>query len=152
MDTRRIHVEAGDIDGLILDRIEGSVDGMAMGATRVGTINGNQAQAYGALFGERDKQFSFYPFIVYVLVTEASAVLAVPTLSLGTNGPSYDNILGNTQLPGLTTAGKVGIFLPAVGGNGASFGMAIYANVTSAGAGGSLMLRVSLVGVFQVAP
>lgn len=151
MQTRRFHIQAGDIDGLVLDCISASLDGLRLGTTDISLIDGNQARDYAALFGESAKSFSFFPLLIQVLVTADSQMLSVATLSIGTNGPSFDNILSPTLLTGLTSTGRQSIFLPSPGSNIATYGSTVTAKVTIAGIGTLLSLQVSVIGAFQPA-
>lgn len=149
MEKRNLQIVAGNIVGLVLDVVSGSINGLVSGAVNIATINGNQGMMYGAFFGEGDTQFNFKPLLIQVDVVSATGIISVPAISIGTNSPSYNNILAATTLTGLTMAGAHSIFLPTAGSMEAMYGEGIYANVTSVAVGTELTLAVDLIGAFQ---
>lgn len=151
MQTRRFHIQAGDIDGLILDCLSATVDGLQLGTSTINLIDGDQAKNYSSLFGESNKLFSFFPLLIQVLVTADAQMISVSTLSIGTNSPNFDNILSPTLLTGLTSTGKQSVFLPSPGSSVATYGSTVTAKITSIGIGSLLSLQVSVIGVFQPA-
>jgi hypothetical protein len=147
MDRRLFHIGAGDIPGLVWDVLTTDLDGLALGSVLLATINGNQSNTYGALFSEQDTQFQFFPMFLHCYVRTAMLIVGVPTLSVGTNSPSYNDIIGATTLTGLSLAGRQSVYLPVAGGRTAAYGSDVYVNVTTAGIGTSLTLSASLIGV-----
>lgn len=49
----------------------------------------------------------FYPVFATFEIIAASAIVGVPTLSLGTNSSTYNNIMTATALTGLTSVNKI---------------------------------------------
>jgi len=149
MDTRTLHIGAGDIDGLVLDVISADINGLAGGPMLIGTINGVQSRNYSQFFGEGNVQFNFEPLMIQLEVQSATGVTLVPTVSIGTNAPNYNNILSALVLTGLSVAGAHTVMLPSPGGMEALYGQDIYANVTSVGLGTELTLSVDIIGTYQ---
>ena len=143
---QNIHCQAGDVRGIVLDVLAVSVDATASGVTVLGILNGAQA-AYRAKFGQWNTSFDFRVFFVSLHVTAASGVLVVPTLSLGSNGTSYNDIMIGTALTGLSGAGKHSVFVP-LGSTTAPYGSTVACNVTTPATATALTLEVSLIGCF----
>lgn len=104
------------------------------GATVVGTTeNGTQR---------------FVPTHIIAEVTATSAPLTAASVSVGTNGASYNNILAITPLTGLTTVNTL-LIIPivlAVGSIAAN--TAINVNVTTAITGTSQSVRFDVIGYY----
>lgn len=149
MDKRLFHIGAGDISGLVIDVITGALNGLVAGAAYFATINGMQSQNYSQFFGQSNTQFNFEPLLLQLEVASATGVVSVPTITIGTNAPNYNNILNTTPLTGLSTAGVRTITTPSPGSVRALYGEDIYVNVTSVGVGTELTLSIDLIGSFQ---
>lgn len=50
---------------------------------------------------------SFHPLLIVFVLNTASAVSVVPTISVGTNSSTYNNIMPAALLTGLTSAGMI---------------------------------------------
>lgn len=149
MEKRNLHIVAGDVYGLVLDAISGTLNGLVSGAMYLATINGAQAATYSSFFGEPDTQFNFEPLMIQFEVASATAVISVPTVSIGTNSPTYNNILLAMALTGLTGAGSHTIVLPSPASMEALYGTDVYANVTGAGVDTELTIEVDVIGTYQ---
>jgi hypothetical protein len=149
MKKRNLHIVAGEVCGLVLDAISGTVNGLVSGTMYLATIDGTQAEMYSSFFGEGDTQFNFEPLLIQFGVQSATGIISVPTVSVGTNSPTYNNILGAMALTGLTGAGSHTVVLPSPGSMEALYGTDIYANVTGAGVGTELTISVDLIGTYQ---
>lgn len=149
MDRRILHIGTGDINGIILDVLSATVDGLAGGTSRM-TPNVNTALAeYSRAAGEPDSVFDFVPFFAHFEVIADSLVTLATTVSIGTNSPNWNNILAATVLTGLTTTGKQGVVLPALGYAKIANGDTANVKVTSVGLGVTLTLTANLFGAFQ---
>lgn len=149
MEIRTLHIGAGDITGIVLDLITGNINGLVGGAVYLATINGGQAQNYSQYFQEPGTLFNFEPLLIQVEVESATGIISVPAISIGTNGPSYNNILSTMSLTGLTAAGTHTVVFPSPGSMEAMYGTDIYVNVTSVAVGTELTLSVDLIGTYQ---
>ena len=92
----------------------------------------------------------FYPMWATFEVIEADTVLTVPTVSIGTNATSYNNILTASVLTGLNTLNKflnTSTLQTAVADSVAP-NTAIRVNVVLGAAGGECQLRVMLHGFY----
>lgn len=149
MEVRTLHIGAGDITGLVLDVITADINGLVAGAMYIATINGTQAQTYSQFFGEPNTLFNFEPLLIQIEVESATGIISVPAISIGTNSPTYNNILTAMTLTGLSVAGAHTIVFPTAGSMEALYGTDIYVNVTSVGVGTELTLSVDLIGTYQ---
>lgn len=73
------------------------------------TIKGVNAKNTGAtLVGTTENGTArFYPVMVVFEMTVASVIAIVPTVSIGTNSATYNNILAAAALTGMTTANSM---------------------------------------------
>lgn len=55
----------------------------------------------------------FHPTMVRIVLSGANAVTLVPTISIGTNDSTYNNIFAATSLVGMTTVNNMNNFLVA---------------------------------------
>lgn len=147
METQEIQIVKGNVTGIVLDVISGSINGLQMGAMYLATING--ATPYGQSFSQPDTHYNFEPLLIQIEVESATGIISVPAMSIGTNAPNYNNILTAMTLTGLSVAGAHTVVLPSPGSMEALYGTDIYANVTSAGVGTELTISVDLIGTFQ---
>jgi hypothetical protein len=68
----------------------------------------------------------FLPFFIVVILRRVAGFVSVPTISIGTNGPAFDNVIAATPMTGLDVAReyfRVPIGTP-VGTNGVFRGIA----------------------------
>lgn len=149
MDRRLFHIGAGDISGFVMDLIGMNINALVSGATRLGVVNGDQATNYSRSFGEDDRQFNFYPFLIHISVDDASGIVQVPILSIGTNSPNFDNVLSATTLTGLSALRVQSVYLPNIGGAVVNYGGSVFANVTGVAIGTTLLLTVSVIGALS---
>lgn len=149
MKIRTLHIGAGDITGIVLDLITGNINGLIGGAMYIASINGAQSSNYSQFFQESDTQFNFEPLLIQIEVESATGIISVPAISIGTNGPNYNNILSTMSLTGLTAVGTHTVVFPSPGSMEALYGTDIYVNVTSVAVGTELTLSVDLIGTYQ---
>lgn len=92
----------------------------------------------------------FYPMFVVIKVTAANTIALVPTISMGTNASSYDNILTGYVLTNLSAVNKmVKADLSAVAIDSVAPNTGIYVNITSAATASTCTLSVTLVGYYE---
>lgn len=152
--TRLMHIAAGDIRGLVMDVIGGSVNGMATGATKLGTVNGVQID-YARAFSETGMAYDFCPLLVRVSPTAQTGSISTPTtLTIGTNSPNYDNLAGPILLTGLTALGLHTVAAVGAAASVAVYGADVFCNVTIAatGIGATLVFEVALIGAMSSNP
>jgi hypothetical protein len=111
------------------------IDGTQLASTQIGTTeNGTQ---------------SFYPLFACLALNGASAVTVVPSLSIGTNSATYNNILGTTVLTGMTSAGQM-LHTNIVGAIGkVPANTPIYVKMVTAATATTATVDVHLFGFYQ---
>lgn len=67
-------------------------------------VNGKTTGAT-VVFTTLDSTKLFFPYRIRIYLTNPSGVVTPPTISVGTNASSYNNMLAATALTGLTTSG-----------------------------------------------
>jgi hypothetical protein len=89
-------------------------------------------------------------FINIEVTTLTGTVTTVPTVSIGTNATSYNNLLSASALTGVTVSNRVIQFSSTALATSVTGGTGIYANVTVAATGVSLVytMRVSVLGFY----
>lgn len=101
-------------------------------------------------------QTPFMPFFMVLHLRGVTGFTSVPTVSVGTNAPTYNNVLAATALTGLDAEGEY-IRLPIgteLGSSGAFRGIApgssvsLKANVTVAAVATTYDLEVCIVGAY----
>lgn len=108
---------------------------LSSGATKIGTTeNGTQ---------------KFFPQWATITVATANALISLGSVSIGTNSPNYNNLLGTTLLTGLdavnaTTRKEITGVIGAVEPN-----TDIYVNVSGLALGASYQVEVTLWGFYQ---
>lgn len=143
---RLFHAGAGDIWGVVMDALTVTVNTAVLGSTFISKINGAQGLNYSNLFSEGDEQFDFVPVLIHLNVIVDTVVLVAPSISIGTNSPNYDNVLGITLLAGLLSTGKRMTTLPASGNAVAAYGTDLYLKVTTAAVATAQQMEVSILG------
>ena len=98
----------------------------------------------------------FMPINMIVMLRAVSGFVSVPTVSIGTNAPDYNNILPASALTGLDAIGEyfrlaLGTQIGTTGtyrGMSPSSSVAIKANVTSAAVATTYDVEVQIVGAY----
>lgn len=103
-----------------------------------------QTVTLGQTSGDRSV---YFPREVVLLCTESPSPVGLCTMSVGTNSPSYNNILPATLLTSLSALNK--LLSPPVGPlvNGVGPGVDIKAKISIAASNGGVM-RIVLVGLY----
>jgi len=113
----------------------GGIDAKATGATTIGTT--------------RDSGERFVPLYVVVELTAAAALTIVPTISVGTNGASYNNLLVATALTGISATNNVVILaIPPSVITSVPPGTPIKVNITIGATATTATVRVDVVGYY----
>ncbi len=71
--------------------VSGTINGKTTGSTLIGTTRSNGAER-------------FYPQIAHIILASTTGFSAAPTITIGTNSSSYDNIVASTTLTGLNAS------------------------------------------------
>lgn len=103
-----------------------------------------------AIMGGTASDKTFYPVEVLVVCEQAPSIIGLCTVSVGTNSPSYNNIMSGKLLTDLTTNKKIFRGDPLVPGasvSGVAASSTIYARV-SVGATAGGVARVILLGFY----
>lgn len=115
------------------------------------TVTGTGSTSQTLIYTMEASTLKFYPLMVVFRAVNISGVTTPPTVSIGTNATSYNNIAAGTLLTTLlSTLGagngvpQTAISTPVIGG------AAIYANVTIAGLATSYTFNVEIVGFYDV--
>lgn len=87
----------------------------------------------------------FVPKTLSIIVTAATAITQSPTLSVGTNGTDYDNLLVQTPLTMLTSVQQIFQVSPNVG-NAIAAGSLVRTKISLAGIATALSLAFILTG------
>jgi hypothetical protein len=92
-------------------------------------------------------ELRFYPIMVLVEIMAANSLSASPSVTVGTNGSSYDNILGSTS-PGMTPNAAVA-GPPLASGVSIAPGSDIKVKVTVPASGTSGTFVVAILGFYK---
>lgn len=115
---------------------------------RIGTVYGLSCTSVGdAILASVESGRTFIPTIAYVRLTAVVGFVAVPSLSIGTNSTSYDNILGATALTGLITANTV--YAMAFPATVPAATADVYVKVATATASATYTVTIDLFGYYQ---
>lgn len=93
---------------------------------------------------------NFYPSRIRFICTAGTLITIVPTISIGTNASSYNNILAATSLTGLTSASNSisynvdALVIPVIAAN-----TAIIANVTVGSTATTMTIEVHIFGDYE---
>ena len=98
------------------------------------------------VFTTQDKTKLFFPYKIRIYCNAASGVLTPPTLSIGSNASSYNNILGTVEVLGLVAAQTFIDYEPTFPIAPISSDVGIFVNVTVGATGTTLNARVALYG------
>lgn len=90
----------------------------------------------------------FVPTSVMVYCSAATAITVAASISIGTNGATYDNLVAPGILSGLTAAGLFTIPVLTVGGTAATASTAVVLNITTAATGTSQTIEVDVIGFY----
>jgi len=111
-----------------------SISGISTAATAIGTTeNGSQ---------------KFHPMFAVFVVRTANTITLAPTVSIGTNASTYNNILPAAVLTGLTAAALTLILPITVASSNVSSNTQVFINVT-AGTAVAMTFDVHLFGFYQ---
>lgn len=114
--------------------------------TKIG-INGNSSASN--LVGRTDNgSEKFYTEAVFINVRSANNVSVVPTISIGTNAPNYDNICSSILLTGMTAVNKYTRASINVAAEVIAPNTEVYAKVV-AGVATGITIDVSLFGFYM---
>lgn len=112
------------------------VNGKTVASTLVGTT--------------RNDARKFISTLAVIHATVANAITVPPTISIGTNGTSYNNLLAAATLTGMTSVDNYlcftlgGSVLSAVAAN-----TGIYANISAGATGTSMTLDIAIFGFYK---
>lgn len=96
------------------------------------------------LFTQPNTQSSYFPFRIRVFSGNVSGITGAPTISIGTNASSYNNILAATALTGLTTAGTYIDYAPTYPLAPIAFNTSVFVNVTIGATGTTFGARIAI--------
>lgn len=111
------------------------IDAKTAASTKIGTTeNGTQR---------------FYPIYLVVTCTAATSISVVPTLSIGTNSSSYNNIVTATSMAGITSANTflTTFVIAALGSVAASTD--IYTNISLGATATAMTIKIDLFGLYS---
>ena len=110
-----------------------------------GTVTGSTS------VGTTDPNMRFVAQFINVELTSLSGTLTIPpTISIGTNSTSYNNLLAGTALTGVNAANIVMQISATALSSSVATGTGIFVNVTAAATGVSLTytMRVTVLGFY----
>lgn len=90
----------------------------------------------------------FVPTSVVVYCSAATAITVPASISIGTNGAAYDNMVAPSTLSALTAAGLFTVPVLTVGGTAATASTAVVLNITTAATGTSQTIEVDVIGFY----
>jgi len=93
--------------------------------------------------------FRFFPTHIIMSVLFATAITAGASISIGTNGSSYNNIMANTSFIGLTAANNYQVVQLSGVLNAISANTSAYLNVNTASVGTSITMSCVIVGTWS---
>jgi hypothetical protein len=138
---------AVNVPNLDCDLLDGK---HAKGFSQKASLGGIDGKTTGVttLFTTPNDGTRFYPHAIIVEATAATGVIAVASISVGSNGASYNNILPITALTGVSAANVV-LVLPVTTGVSIPANTDIKVSVTTGATGTTLTLKIIPIGVYD---
>ena len=97
-----------------------------------------------------DAGLRFIPTQVVAEITTADTIAVAPTISVGTNAATYNDILTASALTGLTAVNKMlGFGLTAAAGTSVAASVDIYVKVTTGATAVACVGRIDVIGYYQ---
>lgn len=90
----------------------------------------------------------FVPTSVTVYCDAATAITVAASISIGTNSTAYDNLVANSLLSGLTSAGKFTTPIYTLGATAVTASTDVVLKVNTAATGTSQTFQVDIVGYY----
>src|SRR3990172_4451377 len=94
-----------------LSHLTPSTDSLSIASTK--TVANIDAKVVGdtTVFTTAPSFGRFYPVLVRIVLSAVSGLVTAPTVSVGTNSPNFNNIMGATPMTTLTAANDFFAFL-----------------------------------------